>query len=662
VNSRNYLLNCLWENNVSASQFEVPIIERFRYFCRMFPKTNTPRWIIILLDLGLSAVSLFIAYVIRFDLKADKQLWVTEWEILSKSILVFFVVRFTTFYFLKIHKGIVRHTSTVDFRRLFIAVSISSAIFLVLGFLRYYFYDGYFLFPSSVLIMEYLICFFLMTVARFAVKLWYLESVKNKEEHVRVMLYGAGISGLIAKRTIERDIRLSYKIIGFIDDNKKIVGTRLEGIPVYHTSALEKLLKEEKITQVIIAIQDPEEENRGNVVRACLEAGVEIRKVPSVKSWINGEFSTKQISKVRIEDLLGRKPIVLNQDKLATELADKVVLVTGAAGSIGGGLVRQIAEYKPRLLVLLDQAESPLYELQFEMRQLFPDCPIEVVMGDIRNRERMEKLFEAFRPSWVFHAAAYKHVPMMEDNPSEAVLTNIKGTKHLVELAQQYSVFKFVMISTDKAVNPTNVMGASKRIAEIIAQYSNQSGKTQFITTRFGNVLGSNGSVIPLFKRQIEQGGPITVTDERVTRFFMTIPEACQLVLEAGVMGNGGEIFVFDMGESVKIIDLAKNMIRLSGLELGKDIEIQFTGLRPGEKLYEELLNAAENALPTHHPKILKAKVRESEADQMDQINALIQAVSTTPNMEVVQAMKRIVPEFISNNSEFSVLDKNNSI
>ncbi|MES2557555.1 MAG: nucleoside-diphosphate sugar epimerase/dehydratase [Bacteroidota bacterium] len=625
----------------------------------MFPKTNTPRWIIILLDLGLSAVSLFIAYVIRFDLKADKQLWVSEWEILSKSILVFFVVRFATFYFLKIHKGIVRHTSTVDFRRLFIAVSISSSIFLVLGIFRYYFYDGYFLFPSSVLIMEYLICFFLMTVARFAVKLWYLESVKNKEEHVRILLYGAGISGLIAKRTIERDIRLNYKIIGFIDDNKKIVGTRLEGIPVYHTSSLEKLLKEEKITQVIIAIQDPEEENRGNVVRACLEAGVEIRKVPSVKSWINGEFSTKQISKVRIEDLLGRKPIVLNQQKLAAELTGKVVLVTGAAGSIGGGLVLQIAEYKPKLLVLLDQAESPLYELQFEMRQLFPDCPIEVVIGDIRNKERMAKLFEAFRPSWVFHAAAYKHVPMMEDNPSEAVLTNVKGTKHLVDLAQQYEVFKFVMISTDKAVNPTNVMGASKRIAEIIAQDSNQHGKTQFITTRFGNVLGSNGSVIPLFKRQIEQGGPITVTDERVTRFFMTIPEACQLVLEAGVMGNGGEIFVFDMGESVKIIDLAKNMIRLSGLELGKDIEIQFTGLRPGEKLYEELLNAAENALPTHHPKILKAKIRESDTDQITQIETLIQAVSATPNMEVVQAMKHIVPEFISNNSEFSVLDNN---
>src|SRR3989338_6072925 len=312
------------------------------------------------------------------------------------------------------------------------------------------------------------------------------------------------------------------------------------------------------------------------------------------------------------------------------------------------------------LLILLDQAESPLYDLQNELISEFPNLRFEVVIGDIRSYDRMKNLFSTFLPRYVFHAAAYKHVPLMENNPSEAVLTNVLGTRNLVDLANETGVRKFVMISTDKAVNPTNVMGASKRIAEIIAQYSNQNGKTQFITTRFGNVLGSNGSVIPLFKRQIEQGGPITVTDERVTRFFMTIPEACQLVLEAGVMGNGGEIFVFDMGESVKIIDLAKNMIRLSGLELGKDIEIQFTGLRPGEKLYEELLNAAENALPTHHPKILKAKVRESDVDQITQIEALIQAVSATPNMEVVQAMKHIVPEFISNNSEFSVLDNNN--
>jgi FlaA1/EpsC-like NDP-sugar epimerase len=386
---------------------------------------------------------------------------------------------------------------------------------------------------------------------------------------------------------------------------------------------------------------------------------VEVRKVPSVKSWINGEFSTKQIAQVKIEDLLGRKPIVLNQEAIARELNGKVVLVTGAAGSIGGGLVHQIAQYRPELLVLLDQAESPLYELQFEIQQQYPDCRIEVVMGDIRNRGRMERLFDSFKPSWVFHAAAYKHVPMMEDNPSEAVHTNVRGTKNLVDLAVQHGVYKFVMISTDKAVNPTNVMGASKRISEIIAQFANGQGKTQFITTRFGNVLGSNGSVIPLFKRQIEQGGPVTVTDERVTRFFMTIPEACQLVLEAGVMGNGGEIFVFDMGESVKIIDLAKNMIRLSGLELGKDIEIRITGLRPGEKLYEELLSESENTLPTHHPKILKARIRENDEGLMQLIEQLIASQPETSNMEIVRLMKTIVPEFISNNSEFAILDKN---
>lgn len=624
----------------------------------MFPKSNTPRWIVIFLDLGLSAISLLLAYVIRFDLKADKQLWISEWEILSKSIGVFFVVRFLTFFFFKIHKGIVRHTSTVDFRRLFFAVTTSSLIFFLLGMLRYFFVDGYFLFPSSVLIMEYLICFFLVTVARFAIKLWYLESVKNKEEQVRILLYGAGISGLIAKRTMERDVRLNYKIVGFIDDNKKIAATRLEGVPVYHTSKLEELLKNERINQVIIAIQQPDEENRSRVVRICLDAGVDIRKVPSVKSWINGEFSTKQIAQVRIEDLLGRQPIVLNQDKIARELNGQVVLVTGAAGSIGAGLVHQVAQYQPKLLVLLDQAESPLYELQFEIQQLYPDCALEVVIGDICNHDRMQKLFAAFRPSWVFHAAAYKHVPMMEDNPSEALLTNVKGTHHLVSLALAHDVYKFVMISTDKAVNPTNVMGASKRIAEMIAQSANAEAKTQFITTRFGNVLGSNGSVIPLFKRQIEQGGPVTVTDERVTRFFMTIPEACQLVLEAGVIGNGGEIFVFDMGESVKIVDLARNMIRLSGLELGKDIEIRYTGLRPGEKLYEELLNEHENMLPTHHPKILKARVREGEELQVETILALVDEAPGLTNMELVAKMKTIVPEFISNNSAFSVLDK----
>jgi FlaA1/EpsC-like NDP-sugar epimerase len=321
-------------------------------------------------------------------------------------------------------------------------------------------------------------------------------------------------------------------------------------------------------------------------------------------------------------------------------------------------MVLQIAKYQPLKVVLLDQAESPIYDIQNQLLTQFPNLAFEVVIGDIRNYERMERVFEYYRPEYVFHAAAYKHVPLMENNPSEAILTNVKGTKNLVDLANKYQVKKFVMISTDKAVNPTNVMGASKRIAEIYAQAANEKGITKFVTTRFGNVLGSNGSVIPLFQRQIEQGGPLTITDKRITRFFMTIPEACQLVLEAGAMGEGGEIFVFDMGESVKIIDLARKMIQLSGLEEGKDIEIKVTGLRPGEKLYEELLAQEENTLPTHHPQILKAKIRIEDEAKIKQIEDLIHLFEAQKNNEIVSKMKEIVPEYISNNSEFELLDK----
>jgi FlaA1/EpsC-like NDP-sugar epimerase len=354
---------------------------------------------------------------------------------------------------------------------------------------------------------------------------------------------------------------------------------------------------------------------------------------------------------------LGRSPIHLNEGKIKAELHDKIVLVSGAAGSIGSGLVRQIASYSPKKIILLDQAESPTYDLQNELITDFPFLNFEVVIGDIRNKDRMQRLFETFHPEFVFHAAAYKHVPLMEDNPSEAIQTNILGTMNMVDLSVQFEVKKFVMISTDKAVNPTNVMGASKRIAEMYAQYKN-SAKTRFITTRFGNVLGSNGSVIPLFKKQIAQGGPITLTHPDITRFFMTIPEACQLVLEAANMGEGGEIFVFDMGKSVKIIDLAKKMIQLSGLELGKDIEIKITGLRPGEKLYEELLADEESTLTTHHPKILIAKIRTVDEEKVSEIDSLVQHVKQLDNETLVRTMKAIVPEFISNNSTFSALDK----
>lgn len=622
------------------------------------PNKNTPRWIVVVADILMSLMSLLVAYVIRFDLEANEELITREWNILSKSILVYIGVKLLIFYLYKIHKGLVRHTSTEDFLRIFKANTLSSVTFLIFGLLRHFFLDGFYMFPMSVLITEFIVSTMLIVGSRFAVKLIYLESIKSKKEVKNVLIYGAGISGIITKRTIEKDPTASFKIVAFLDDNEKMKGNRLEGVEIYHTSNLEHLLREHKIDQLIVAIQEPIKENLDKVVEKCLSGGVEVQKVPSVKSWINGEFTTKQLSKVKIEDLLGRKPIVLDEEKLKTEFNGKKILVTGAAGSIGSGLVRQIANYHPSELLLLDQAESPTYDLQIALKNEFPDLNYEIIIGDISNEDRMRNVFDTFRPNYVFHAAAYKHVPLMEENPSEAILTNVHGTKTLVDLAMEYDLYKFVMVSTDKAVNPTNVMGASKRIAEIYAQSANDLGKTKFITTRFGNVLGSNGSVIPLFQRQIEAGGPVTVTDERITRFFMTIPEACQLVLEAGAMGDGGEIYVFDMGESVKIIDLAKKMIRLSGLELGKDIEIKITGLRPGEKLYEELLAKDENTLPTHHHKILKAKVRVEDPHQKDAINELVELFHAQNNVDIVSKMKEIVPEFISNNSTYEKLDK----
>ena len=610
------------------------------------------------MDLFLSLFALFFAYLIRFDLKAEEAQIQAEWEILSKSIGIYILVKFIVFYLFKIHKGLVRHTSTEDLRRIIAASMVATLVFVLLGFLRLHFYDGYFLMPTSVLLIEFLASVALLLGVRFGVKLLYLESIRSKDVTERVLIYGAGISGLITKRTMEKDTEGARRLVGFLDDNPKLSGNRLEGVNIFHTDRLEKLIKDEGVTLVIIAIQHPDATKRKEVVEVCLKHNVEVRKVPSTKSWINGEFSTKQIAKIRIDDLLGRKSISLDEEKIGTELRNEVILITGAAGSIGSGMVRQIAKYDPELLILLDQAESPLYDLQNELISEFPNLRFEVVIGDIRSYDRMKNLFSTFLPRYVFHAAAYKHVPLMENNPSEAVLTNVLGTRNLVDLANETGVRKFVMISTDKAVNPTNVMGASKRIAEIYAQSANRANQTKFITTRFGNVLGSNGSVIPLFQRQIDQGGPITLTDERVTRFFMTIPEACQLVLEAGTMGEGGEIFVFDMGESVKIIDLAKKMIQLNGLELGKDIQIKITGLRPGEKLYEELLAKEENTLATHHPQILKARVRDEGEEQLERILNLIGMFNEQNNEAIVGLMKTIVPEFISNNSLFEKLDK----
>lgn len=621
-------------------------------------KQNTPRWVVVLLDLIIHLCALAFAYLIRFDLKADFSLIQTEWEILSKSLWFFILIKLLVFYFFQIHKGLVRYTSTEDLKRIFLAEFSCSILFLLGGLVRFHQMDGFFLFPMSVLLMEFLASVTFVVGGRFVVKLLYLESIKDKNLKEAVIIYGAGVSGLITKRTLEKDTRNQQIGVAFIDDNEKLKGSRIEGITVYSTKQLARLKDEFQAKTLIVAIQNPDGTKLQPVIDEAITLKMNVQKVPNPKSWINGSFSSKQLKKIRIEDLLGREIIDLNNDQLSKEVQSSTILITGAAGSIGSGLVHELARLNPKKIILLDQAESPIYDLQYELNQLFPTLDYEVVIGDISNKDRMFKLFESFKPDIVFHAAAYKHVPMMELNPAEAIQTNVRGTKILADLSMEIGVRKFIMISTDKAVNPTNVMGASKRIAEIYVQKMNEQAKTQFITTRFGNVLGSNGSVIPLFQKQIENGGPVTVTDERITRFFMTIPEACQLVLEAATMGKGGEIFVFEMGKSVKIVDLAKKMIQLSGLELGKDIELAFTGLRPGEKLYEELLANEENTMPTHHQKILIAKTRVESDEQVVAIQTLIDLSVQQVNEAIVRQMKKIVPEFISNNSEYQKLDK----
>ena len=624
----------------------------------IFPYNKTPVWIIISIDFILLSLSLLFSYCIRFEFIISQ----IKLEILEKyfnQTISYLFLKSALFIFFKVYQSIIRHTSIHDVKKIFYALFLVIFSGLAVNIILHFINKPYFL-PFSIISIDFLISIFLILGFRFMIKIFYLEiNLKSnyKKEKENILIYGAGVSGLITKRTIDKDVNSTFKIIGFIDDSVKLKNSRLQGVKIYDSKDLKTLLKKHEIKAIIIAIQNPDFDNKNRILEICVSNNIKVLTVPSSKKWINGDFSTSQIKNINIEDLLGRNPIYLNPEKISNEVSEKIILVTGAAGSIGSGIVKQLANYNPTNTILLDQAESALYELEQELSQTFPNFKFEIVVGDVSNLIRMERLFEHFNPNLVFHAAAYKHVPLMEDNPSEAVYTNVLGTKNLVDLSIKFKVEKFVLISTDKAVNPTNVMGASKRIAEIYAQGSTNE-TTKFITTRFGNVLGSNGSVIPLFKKQIEQGGPITITDKRVTRFFMTIPEACQLVLEAGAMGKGGEIFVFDMGKPIKIEELAKKMIKLSGLEEGKDIEIKVTGLRPGEKLYEELLSKEENTIPTHHPKILKAKVRDNDIDLKIDIQTLINLFDSQNNIEIVKLMKKIVPEYISNNSEYVILDK----
>ncbi len=628
---------------------------RLSLFSRLLARGgNTPRWIVFSFDTAIVLFSLVLAYLLRFNFRIPET-ELHSWRHVFPAVLA---VRMASFYLFKTYAGIVRYTSTRDAVRVSLSLAAGSALFCAVNAAGYA-YGRIFPIPFSIVVLEYIVTAFLMTGGRLGVKILYSEIRIPTRDKTKVIIYGAGESGVITKRAIDRDAGTKYKVSAFVDDNPKKAGKRLEGILIYDArTQLEGLLRNNDVRHLIISIQNISPARKKQLIESCLAFNTKVLNVPPVNTWINGELSFKQIQKIHIEDLLDRDPIRLDTERIKRELAGKKILITGAAGSIGSELVRQVIPFHPDAVFMLDIAESPLHELELEMADHHKLCHTEAVMGDVRNAERLRNVFSTFRPDIVFHAAAYKHVPMMENNPSESILTNVLGTKTVADLAHEFKLKKFVLVSTDKAVNPTSVMGATKRIAEIYVQSLNRQSPCSFVTTRFGNVLGSNGSVIPRFHRQIEQRKPVSVTHPDVTRYFMTIPEACQLVLEAGAMGSGGEIYIFDMGKPVRIDDLARKMIQLSGLTLGKDIQIVYTGLRPGEKLYEELLANEENTIQTHHPKIMVARVKEYDFTHIaSEIRELIALFDTQNNDAIVRKMKRIVPEFISRNSVFEKLD-----
>jgi len=603
----------------------------------------------------------FLAYILRFNF----QIGVEEVHQALRLAPLVLIIRFVSFYFTKTYAGIVRYTGTQDAVRIFIALT-SGTIVLIIANLANFIASGEVMIPSSIIIIDYLVCMIAMTSSRLAYKILYQQIRSETPKKTNVVVYGAGQSGIITKRTLDQDNKVNYKVIAFVDDSSEKSGKRIDGVPIFGGNELRNVIERNKVDELVISIQNISKSRKRDIIETCLSYDIKVKNVPPVERWINGELNYRQIKKVNIEDLLERDPILLDKVAMSNILRGKVVLVTGAAGSIGSEIARQVLSFYPKKIILLDQAETPLYELEKELFEKFRHNKdilnsFEICVGDIKNVNKLRRLFEKNRPNVVFHAAAYKHVPLMEHNPTAAVATNVLGTKILADTAVEFETERFVMVSTDKAVNPTNVMGASKRIAEIYVQslsYSHINTATKFITTRFGNVLGSNGSVIPHFRKQIADGGPITVTHPEITRYFMTIPEACQLVLEAGNMGEGGEIYLFDMGQPVRIVDLAKKMIKLSGLSLGKDIQIEYIGLRPGEKIAEELLADSENTSSTHHPKITIAKIKPFEYRMVSEvINELITLLADEDNEDIVRKMKQIVPEFISNNSIYEALD-----
>jgi FlaA1/EpsC-like NDP-sugar epimerase len=610
------------------------------------------RWLVFTIDLVIVLNTFFISYLVRFN-------FTLEFDRSYFKFQIPFVIAISIISFLLVgsYKGIVRHTGIRDAYNVFYASVIISLLLAIFFYINYNFKLFEFSIPRSIIAIHFMLNVIFLIGSRFIFKQIYHRLAQNIKHKSRVLIYGAGASGLITYMALSEDVNKVYDVRGFVDDNKDLIGKRLKGLPIYSGKRVnEQFLDDMRVDEVIISIQSISNTALLEIIDRLLTFSVKVKAVPPVRDWIDGTLKTQQIKEVKLEDLLQRKPIEIFNETIEHSLHEKTLMVTGAAGSIGREISMQLAEYSCYQLIFIDQGESPLYELQMDLIAK-GKSNIHYYVADVRDFKRMQHIFESYKIDYIFHAAAYKHVPLMEENPYEAVRVNIMGSKNMMDLAVAFGVEKFVMVSTDKAVNPTNVMGASKRIAELYALAKNAEGKTKFITTRFGNVLGSNGSVIPLFKKQIEHKGPLTVTHPEIIRFFMTIPEACQLVLEAGIMGNGGEIFVFDMGQSVKIFDLAKNMIRLAGYKYPEEIDIVFTGLRPGEKLFEEVLSNSETTIPTHHSKILIAKndniVHKDIILKIQELSEL----DCLDHMKLVQKIKDIVPEYISANSVFNTLD-----